>query len=1010
MAIFLAGSKFCYLATVLLLCFDFVVRAGNETDQLALLEIKAKITNDPLGIFSFWNSSVHFCQWYGVACSDRHQRVTELNLNSLLLQGSISPHLGNLSFLRVLKLQNNSLGHEIPKEIGRLRRLQYLYLSDNMLTGQIPANISGCSNLVVLNLGSNWLVGRIPEDLTSLPNLRILIIEFNNLTGGIPPFLGNLSHLQVLLTTFNNLGGSIPHTLGLLNKLYFLSLGENMLSAPVPPSIYNLSYMKVFYVPGNRLQGTITSNLGDIFPNLVEFNIGDNQFTGSIPASLSNASKLERLTIPANGLTGSVPSLEKLHKLWWLSISNNHLGNGRADDLSFLSSVSNATSLELLAIHYNNFGGLLPASITNFTSLSIMTLNDNQIIGSIPTGLGNLVNLEMLRMGDNQLVGVIPEEIGKLQKLQKLDLRGNKLYGNIPPSLGNLTFLNYLHLHQNNLFGSIPPSLGKCQNLLSFALNQNNLSGTIPREIVSIPSLAIYMDLSQNYLTGSLPKEMGLLMNLGRLDISDNMLSGEIPSSLGSCTSLEYLYMSGNLFQGAIPMSLRSLNRIQVLDFSHNNLTGIIPEFFEGFRLLWRLNLSFNDLEGMVPKEGVFKNASATSVAGNSKLCGGIAEFKLPQCNFKKTKKGRMILSMKLIIAAASGALCAAIALFSLFLVLDKRKRVEPTSSSRSSEDPQILMSYQTLLTATDGFSSSNLLGVGGFGNVYKGILDRDGKVVAVKVLNLLNPGATKSFKAECKVLYNVKHRNLVKLVTACSSIDHQGNDFKALVYEFMVNGNLDDWLYPMFITNEAHESPRSLKFLQRLSIAIDVANALEYLHHGHGSPIIHCDLKPSNVLLDGEMVGHVGDFGLARFFPEATDNYPTDQSSTIGVRGSIGYIAPEYGLGNEVSASGDIYSYGILLLEMFTGKRPTEEMFNGGFHLQNYTEAALPDKAEKILDPSLLQEMKEETSSNDLHVVQECLILILEIGVACSAELPSERMSISDVTAKLQAIKGKLP
>lgn len=193
MAFSLSSSYFCLHTTVLLLCFGSAVRAGNETHQLALLQIKAKITNNPLGILSSWNSSLHFCQLYGVTCSNKHQRVTKLNLSFLLLQGSISPHLGNLSFLRALHLQNNSLGHEIPQEIGRLRRLQYLYLGDNMLTGEIPSNISGCSNLEVLNLGSNSLVGRIPEDFISLSKLRILVIEFNNLTGGLPPFLGKLS-------------------------------------------------------------------------------------------------------------------------------------------------------------------------------------------------------------------------------------------------------------------------------------------------------------------------------------------------------------------------------------------------------------------------------------------------------------------------------------------------------------------------------------------------------------------------------------------------------------------------------------------------------------------------------------------------------------------------------------------------------------------------------------------------------------------------------------------------
>ncbi|KAJ9184148.1 hypothetical protein P3X46_007918 [Hevea brasiliensis] len=1003
MAVFLPSSKFSIYAATLFLCFGSIVRAGDENDQLALLDIKAKITNDPLGVLGSWNSSSHFCQWYRVTCGKRHKRVTALDLRSLLLQGSISPHLGNLSFLRVLHLQNNSLSHDIPQEIGRLRRLQLLDIGYNMLTGEIPANISGCSDLVGLQLSFNRLIGRIPEDFSSLSKLRFLLIDNNNLTGGIPPSLGNLSSLEWLQTTINNFGGRIPETLGQLNNLNYISMGGNMLSGTVPSSIYNLSYMSVFCVPVNRLQGTIPSNLGNIFPNLVEFNIGDNKFTGSIPASLSNASNLERLTTAINGLTGNVPSLEKLHKLWWLSISTNYLGTGQEGDLSFFSSVSNSTSLVLCSISANNFGGLLPASITNFTGLSIMTLDANQISGSIPTGLGNLINLEMLDMGNNQLVGVIPEEIGKLQKLNKLNLHGNKLSGNIPPSLGNLTLLTYLNLHQNNLLGSIPPSLGKCQNLLSFTLNQNNLSGPIPREVVSISSLAIYMNLSQNYLTGSLPTEVGILKNLGIFDVSYNMLSGEIPSTLGSCTSLEYLYMQGNFFQGVIPASLSSLKGLQVLDFSLNNLTGTIPGFFEGFQLLQILNLSFNDLEGMVPKGGVFKNASAISVAGNSKLCGGIAEFQLPQCNFEETKKVKMALSMKLIIAA-SGALCVALALLSLFLLVAKRKRVEPTL--RYSEDSHFQMPYQNLSKATEGFSSSNLLGVGSFGSVYKGIL-QDGKLVAVKVLNLVHPGASKSFKAECKVSRNVRHRNLVKLVTVCSSVDYQGNDFKALVYELMVNGNLNDWLYPMSITNGAKVSPRNLNFCRRSSIAIDVASAFEYLHHGYQSPIIHCDLKPSNVLLDDEMVGHVGDFGLARFFPEPTDS--TSQSSTIGVRGSIGYTAPEYGMGNEVSTSGDVYSYGILLLEMFTGKRPTNEMFNDSFNLHNYTEAALPDKVEKILDPSIVQEIKEEMSSKDSHVVQECLILIFEIGVACSAELPSERMNITDVTAKLQTIKRRL-
>ena len=191
----------------------------------------------------------------------------------------------------------------------------------------------------------------------------------------------------------------------------------------------------------------------------------------------------------------------------------------------------------------------------------------------------------------------------------------------------------------------------------------------------------------------------------------------------------------------------------------------------------------------------------------------------------------------------------------------------------------------------TGGFSPDNLIGSGSFGPVYRGIgnLDQEEMIVAVKVFNLQWKGASKSFIAECNVLRNIWHQNLVKTLTCCSCMHYNGNEFKALVFEFMANGSLEKWRHP-YIDNE--NQSRNLNLLQRLNIAIDVASALHYLHEHCKRPIIHCDLKPSNVLLDNDMIAHICDFGLARLL-SSTNDVSQNQTSTFGLKGSIGYAAP---------------------------------------------------------------------------------------------------------------------
>uniref|UniRef100_A0A1J3JF25 non-specific serine/threonine protein kinase n=1 Tax=Noccaea caerulescens TaxID=107243 RepID=A0A1J3JF25_NOCCA len=305
-------------------------------------------------------------------------------------------------------------------------------------------------------------------------------------------------------------------------------------------------------------------------------------------------------------------------------------------------------------------------------------------------------------------------------------------------------------------------------------------------------------------------------------------------------------------------------------------------------------------------------------------------------------------------------------------------------------------ISYEELYNATNGFSSDNLIGSGNFGDVFKGLLGRDDKVVAVKVLNLLKHGATKSFMAECETFKGIRHRNLVKLLTVCSSLDSEGNEFRALVYELMPKGSLDMWLHPEDM-ERANEHSRSLTIPEKLNIAIDVASALEYLHVHCHEPVAHCDVKPSNVLLDEDLTAHVSDFGLARLLYKFDRESFLNQFSSAGVRGTIGYAAPEYGTGGQPSIQGDVYSFGVLLLEMFTGKKPTDNSFSGDYNLHKYTKQILSRDEEE-----------EEEGGGSNNTVDKWLRLVLQVGIRCSEDDPRDRMRMADAVRELVSVRSK--
>ncbi|CAH1438698.1 unnamed protein product [Lactuca virosa] len=925
---------------------------GNETDYQALLKFKSMITNEGL---SSWNASFHFCDWSGVSCGKQNKSVTALVLESQGLEGSLSPYVGNL--------RNNNIQGMIPHEIGRLSRLRFLYLGYNKISGVIPTNLSHCSNLKDLRLNNNKLVGSIPKGIGLLSKLTFMVVQYNNLTGGIPPFLGNITSIKVFSANDNPFGGSIPNTLGHWKSLIEIDCGGCNLSGIIPQSIYNLSLLTYFSLPENQLIGTLP--LVTMLPYLVYLQLWGNQLTGPLPRWISNCSKLQHLEVTANYFSGKLTiDFAKLKDIYQISLGVNTFGFGETDDMKFIDTLKNCSRLDVLLLDDCKFQGALPTSIGNLSDqLSFLHLGRNHFSGSLPSSIGNLVGLTKLVLGENRFTGMIPSTIGKLQNPQEAYLYDNQFSGPIPDAIGNLSSLTKLWLNSNKLEWHIPSLLGNCYNLSMLYLDHNEFSGPIPKQLLQIPALTIALNLSQNNLFGSLPIEVGELKMLSSLDLSHNNLSGNIPSSLGGCTSLVFLNLKGNLFQGMLT-------------------------------LLEYVDLSFNDFEGEVPVTGVFANASAFSVLGNRRLCGGLPELGLPKCNetHDKHKKRFPLFAIFILIASTLFTiLCFA-------YVWCKKRKSQPSQLSRNEQFMKV--SYAQLLKATNGFSQANLIGEGGFGSVYKGVLDdHDGRIVAVKVIYLQNRGAHRSFIAECEAWRNIRHRNLLKIITSCSSLDFQGNDFKALVYEFMPNGSSHDWLHSSANTFR-------LNLFQRINILIDVASALDYLHNHCQPSILHCDLKPSNILLDDDMVGHVGDFGLARFL-----GANSNQNSTSGIRGTIGYAPPEYGVGSEMTSSGDVYSFGILLLEVMTGKRPTDNIFNEGLSLHKFADMALPDHVIDVIDDDLLNLLQEDAIPMiaDVKKIEECMALTVKLGVSCSVDSPTQRMNIVNVVHELQHILDTL-
>ncbi|PHU22356.1 hypothetical protein BC332_07463 [Capsicum chinense] len=554
--------------------------------------------------------------------------------------------------------------------------------------------------------------------------------------------------------------------------------------------------------------------------------------------------------------------------------------------------------------------------------------------------------LQRFNLTSNKVTGFIGDHICKLQHLGEIHLGQNQFSRSLPNCIGNNTSLREKHLGSNKLSSNIPPSLGNLHDLVVLDFSSNNMVGSFPPEIGNLKA-ATKMDLSMNQFSNEIPREIGELQNLAHLSLRHNKLPGSIPDSISNMVGLEFL------------------------DLSHNNISGNIPKSLEKLQNLKYFNVSINKLYGEIPSEGPFKNLSNQFFIHNEALCGS-SRFSVPPCptSSKHRSNGKKLLVLFLLLGIALVVIPSTFIL--LWISYRKGKRAPQQADSLSAITRERI-SYYELIQATDALSESNLIGSGNFGSFYKGAL-RSGTAIAVKVFNLQLEAAFKSFDTECEVLCSLRHRNLVKVITSCSNLD-----FKALVLEYMPNGSLEKYLY-------SHNYFLDTK--QRLSIMIDVACALEYLHHGCSLPVIHCDVKPSNVLLDGDMVAHLSNFGISKLLGEDQGDLYTKTLATLG------YIEPEYGLDGLVSKC-DVYSYGVMLLETFTRRKTNE--FEGDLSLKQWVSCSLPEAVMDIVDINLVTPTGNHLQK-ELHVVAS----IMNLALDCYTESPARRTNMKDVVRML--------
>ncbi|KAL0727922.1 hypothetical protein Bca4012_024015 [Brassica carinata] len=670
-------------------------------------------------------------------------------------------------------------------------------------------------------------------------------------------------------------------------------------------------------------------------------------------------------------------------------------------------------SLRKLSLHDNVIAGSVPRSLGFLRNLHGVYLFNNRLSGSVPASLGNCPLLQNIDLSNNQLSGIIPASLAESTRLYRLNLSFNLLSGPLPVTVARSHTLTFLDLGHNNLSGSIPDFLANGSHpLKTLNLDHNLFSGAVPLSLCKQSSLE-EVSLSHNQLFGSIPTECGALLHLQSLDLSYNSINGTIPDAIDRLHNLTVLNLKRNKINGPISERIGNISGIRQLDLSENNFTGLIPPSLVNLANLSSFNVSFNTLSGPVPPI-LSRKFNSSSFVGNIQLCGYSPSTPCPSpkphrhltpspTSPQEPRKHHRKLSVKDIILIAIGALLAVLLLLCCILLCclikkraalkqkdGKDKITEKTVSATAAAataggggemggklvhfDGPFVFTADDLLCAT-----AEIMGKSTYGTAYKATLE-DGNEVAVKRLREKTTKGVKEFEAEVTALGKIRHANLLAL--RAYYLGPKGE--KLLVFDYMSKGSLSAFLH-------ARGPETLIPWQTRMKIAKGISRGLAHLHKNENT--IHENLTASNILLDEKTNAHIADYGLSRLMTAAA------ATNVIATAGTLGYRAPEFSKIKNASTKTDVYSLGIIILELLTGKSPGEP--TNGMDLPQWVASIVKEEwTNEVFDLELMRETQ---------TVGDELLNTLKLALHCVDPSPAARPEAIQVVNQLEEIRPEM-